>query len=582
MTNQMNVLQALGIAVLSASALAGSVIHVDTEAAGAETGQSWQHAFTDLQDALAIATFGDQVWVAEGTYKADSGTLDGTLSFMIPDGVEVYGGFDGTETQLAQRNPDTHVVVLDGDLLGDDDPDDIQTTIDNTWRLVLFDSVGPETLFDGFTVTRGVNRSPSGPPKQHATGLTVISGNPLIRNCVVTSNIGSLGPGGLAMKGDAHSIKVVDCAFTKNCNAGSGGVTQVANDWQVTFVNCVFRDNTTPTDAAVAAVAAGGRAVFVNCDITGNYINVFSSGALSAGFGPAWLELYNCTVTENSAGALGEGGAVVVSDGATLIVRNSILWGNHAPDADPTETQIGKFGNATIDVQQSCIEAPAGTFGPDNIYVDPLFANVLGPDGLAGTEDDAIELLFGSPCIDAGDDALVPADVADLDGDGDTAEPVPIDLAGAPRLTDVPFATDGGQGAVDMGCYEHSASVAAPWADQGQALAGSGGIEPVLAADGPLSSGSTATMLIAEGSPASAAVLVLGLSAISLPFKGGVLVPSPDITIGATLDGLGEMLLVGSIGETPPGASFYLQAWVADPGAPQGFSATNAVMGTTP
>jgi len=56
-----------------------------------------------------------------------------------------------------------------------------------------------------------------------------------------------------------------------------------------------------------------------------------------------------------------------------------------------------------------------------------------------------------SPCVDSGNDAAVPADVADLDGDGNTAEQTPWDLEGNARIID-------GNGdlttAVDMGAFE--------------------------------------------------------------------------------------------------------------------------------
>jgi hypothetical protein len=50
-----------------------------------------------------------------------------------------------------------------------------------------------------------------------------------------------------------------------------------------------------------------------------------------------------------------------------------------------------------------------------------------------------------SPCIDAGSNAALPPDTLDLDGDGNTDEPLPIDLDGAPRIS--------GR-TVDMGVYE--------------------------------------------------------------------------------------------------------------------------------
>ena len=52
-----------------------------------------------------------------------------------------------------------------------------------------------------------------------------------------------------------------------------------------------------------------------------------------------------------------------------------------------------------------------------------------------------------------------PADVLDLDGDSDLAEPLPYDLDAQSRFTDVPWKLDQGMGTpplVDMGAYEYA------------------------------------------------------------------------------------------------------------------------------
>ena len=59
-----------------------------------------------------------------------------------------------------------------------------------------------------------------------------------------------------------------------------------------------------------------------------------------------------------------------------------------------------------------------------------------------------------SPCVDRGDNAAVPLDTLDLDGDGDTAEQLPFDLDWRFRFYDDPDMVDLGVGTppiVDVG-----------------------------------------------------------------------------------------------------------------------------------
>jgi hypothetical protein len=67
-------------------------------------------------------------------------------------------------------------------------------------------------------------------------------------------------------------------------------------------------------------------------------------------------------------------------------------------------------------------------------------------------------LSTGSPCIDAADNGFLPPDTYDLNNNGDTDEPIPLDLDSNPRFVDHPAVSDTGNGAapiVDMGAYEN-------------------------------------------------------------------------------------------------------------------------------
>ena len=59
--------------------------------------------------------------------------------------------------------------------------------------------------------------------------------------------------------------------------------------------------------------------------------------------------------------------------------------------------------------------------------------------------------MLGSPCIDTGDNEALPKDTHDLDDDGDTNEPLPLDLDESSRVLD---GDADGTSTVDMGAYE--------------------------------------------------------------------------------------------------------------------------------
>ncbi len=100
----------------------GATWLVRADAQGLNQGTSWADAFVDLQDALAVANPGDEIWVAAGIYRPDRGTGDLFMAFELACGVKLYGGFAGWETALEQRDWVANETVLSGDLNGDDGP----------------------------------------------------------------------------------------------------------------------------------------------------------------------------------------------------------------------------------------------------------------------------------------------------------------------------------------------------------------------------------------------------------------------------------------------------------------------------
>jgi len=120
-----------------------------------------------------------------------------------------------------------------------------------------------------------------------------------------------------------------------------------------------------------------------------------------------------------------------------------------------------------------------------------------------------------------------------------------------------------------------------PFTDLGGGKPGTGGLEPVLTGTGPLTGGSSNALDLADALPGTTTNLFFGLRNLSTPFKGGTLVPAPDVLVpGLPVDGTGASSLpfTWPIG-VPAGTSVFFQHWVDDPGAGQGLSASNGLEG---
>ena len=79
---------------------------------------------------------------------------------------------------------------------------------------------------------------------------------------------------------------------------------------------------------------------------------------------------------------------------------------------------------------------------------------------------------------------------------------------------------------------------------------------------------------VSHGLPGNLVTLVLGLSELGLPFKGGVLVPSPDALLTFPLDAAGSLILSGTWPAVALPGPLYAQGWMVDADATKGLSAT--------
>ena len=132
----LSILIITSVRLFSTTQAQSNVIYVNVNATGFNDGTSWENAFLDLPLALASAQPGDEVWVAAGIYTPNilyppaptptplpGGPWNRAASIVLKNGVAIYGGFNGTESLLSERDWTTNLTVLSGDLNRDDGPD---------------------------------------------------------------------------------------------------------------------------------------------------------------------------------------------------------------------------------------------------------------------------------------------------------------------------------------------------------------------------------------------------------------------------------------------------------------------------
>jgi hypothetical protein len=107
---------------------------------------------------------------------------------------------------------------------------------------------------------------------------------------------------------------------------------------------------------------------------------------------------------------------------------------------------------------------------------------------------------------------------------------------------------------------------------------------PVLKAYGTLQPDSPLQISLCNARPYATSHLVLGLSAVEAPFKGGIMVPLPvAILMGIPVDPDGSM--AGSFDwpdDVPTGFELYLQFWIEDPQGAHGVAASNGLRMVAP
>ena len=232
------------------------------------------------------------------------------------------------------------------------------------------------------------------------------------------------------------------------------------------IVNCQFIANT--TFGAPIISHRNGAVTIVNTSVISNLM-VTSDPAVLAGFsgGGSQFTLINSTIAGNRCNS-GPTAGLRANIPSVFLVRNCILWGNEAGSLmdERAQVQVSAFGSR---LDYCRVQGWLGQIqGTATSSANPMLTDLNGPDDLFGTGDEDVRLLPGSSAIDAANNFYVWPDIADLDNDGDTAEPTPFALGGALRFIDDPATADTGLGTpplADIGAFEFGTPAAPCRAD---------------------------------------------------------------------------------------------------------------------
>ncbi|RME99795.1 MAG: hypothetical protein D6772_07210, partial [Bacteroidetes bacterium] len=276
--------------VLMAAAQDGRRFFVSPQGYG--DGSSWQNAHNDLAAVLAMARSGDQIWVATGTY-IPSQHGDRRASFVIPSGVQIFGGFAGFETSLKQRRLGQNFTVLSGDI------GQLGNPRDNSYTVVYCQAVSESTLLDGVHITGGfADANHEGVHPSTCGGGIFIdsqgrSSAPVFRNCVIRDNYAINGGGVYVYANQGVAAPTFINSSLKNNRAElyGGGITNDSRqgNCETSFTNCYFITNVALYGAGMANQGQKGSCLITlkECDFINNFADLRGGAILSENQGAA-------------------------------------------------------------------------------------------------------------------------------------------------------------------------------------------------------------------------------------------------------------------------------------------------------
>jgi len=262
--------------------------YVDDDAMGSGSGSSWGNAIAHPSVAMDSSSAGDQIWVAFGTYYGLGNRSAPVVAFKA--GVSLYGDFEGTETNLSERNSYYRATFDGGDTL---------------YHVV---TGADDALLHGIYVEHGRATNLSSPSEMRGAGIYCLNAKMRIALCYISDNEAYLG-GGIYAEGD--TVIIDSCTVRDNRSpvvsvdesAGGGGINIHAG--RAVITGTVIRDNTSS--------AYGGGLLLYNSSavVSGGLVALNSTADPGRDGGGVYIynadaveletEFVGCTISQNEA-----------------------------------------------------------------------------------------------------------------------------------------------------------------------------------------------------------------------------------------------------------------------------------------
>lgn len=304
------------------AAAQSKIYYVSSQATDTGDGSSWANA-TTLTKALDKAVAGDQIWV-QGFDTQIGGNLyvAPKEGFAVKSGVQLYGGFAGTESRLSQRVTlgKPYQLKYRSVLSGDIQKNDTVGSVD-----LIFPANG--TRSDNATHVLSVNLDPTQASGNNNTYPTVINGFSIGNGQAAGTGDAGKG-GGIYVYGDNSKggvFRIERCFLISNYATQGGAVYVDASvksvNGETSLINQSVVFNNAAGDRAAVENQAGG--IYLAGEATVVNTSIFNNGnggvRLSSG-----SKVVNATIARNT----GAGVDMTAGGSGDAHVYNSIIWGN--------------------------------------------------------------------------------------------------------------------------------------------------------------------------------------------------------------------------------------------------------------